>query len=269
MAVDRPEQFGGALCPVVTPFADGTVDTDALRALIDHLVESGIDGLVPCGTTGEFASLSTEEYRRVLETTVDAADGRVPVMAGTAATSVAETGENIELAADLGADAALVTLPYFHAANEPAGNETFLSAVADAAALPCYLYNIPSCVGTPISPETIASVAGHDSIVGLKDSGGDFTYFLDVAERTPDDFQLYQGFDSLVVWGMLAGATGGINALANVVPEAFSSLVSAIERGDVAAARDMQLHIAALFKQCAVHGFAPTTKAALVMRGVL
>jgi 4-hydroxy-tetrahydrodipicolinate synthase len=105
------DRFGGALCPLVTPFADG-VDETALESLVEHVIAGGIDGLVPCGT-GEFASLSTAEYRTVLETTVDAANGRVPIMAGTAATSVAGVTENIQIAANCGTDAALITLTVF------------------------------------------------------------------------------------------------------------------------------------------------------------
>ena len=269
MATIDPERFGGALCPTITPFADGGVSTAHLETLVEHVIEGGIDGLVPCGTTGEFASLSTAEYRTVVETTIDVADGRVPVMAGTAGTSVEGTLENIAFAVDCGADAALITLPYFHTANDEAGNEAFLTAVADDAALPCYLYNIPSCTGAPISLETASAVAAHDSIVGLKDSGGDFTYFQGLVERTPAEFQVYPGSDSLLAWGLLAGAAGGVCALSNVVPEAFAALVDAVERGDVATAVDLQEAIAGLFQACVAHGFAPTAKAGLAARGVL
>lgn len=269
MTTTVPDRFGGALCPTITPFADGEVSTSGLETLVEHVIEGGIDGLVPCGTTGEFASLSTAEYRTVIETTVDVADGRVPVMAGTAGTSVAGTVENVAFAAEAGADAALITLPYFHTANDEAGNEAFLTAVADEAALPCYLYNIPSCTGAPIAPETVSTVADHDSVVGLKDSGGDFTYFQDVVERTPGDFQVYPGSDSLLAWGLLAGAAGGVCALSNVVPEAFAALVAAVERGDIETATDLQTGITSLFQACVAHGFAPTAKAGLVVRGVL
>jgi len=142
------------------------------------------------------------------------------------------------------------------------GNEAFLTNVADDATLPCYLYNIPSCVGITIDPETVASITDHDSVVGLKDSGGDFTYFLEVAERVPDEFQLYPGFDSLLAWGLLAGAAGGICALSNVVPEAFAALISAFERGDIGKACELQLRIVSFFQQAADHGFAPVSPCA-------
>ncbi len=257
------------MCPLVTPFVDGDVDEAALAELVERLAEAGMDGLVPAGTTGEFASLTDEEYRTVVETTVDAADG-TPVLAGTAHTTVPGALERIETAAHAGADAALVTLPYFHGANDPAGNEAFLAAVADDAALPVYLYNIPSCTGQEIAPATVETVGRHENVRGLKDSSGDFNYFLDVADRTPDDFRLLQGFDSYLVPGLLMGAAGGINALSNVIPEAFVAARDAVAAGDVERARQIGAErIAPLFQQCAAHGFAPATKAALESRGWL
>lgn len=258
--------FEGVLCPLVTPFEDGTVDETALSALVDRLSEAGMDGYVPAGTTGEFASLTDEEYRTVLETTVEAA-GDAPVMAGTAHPSIPGTLDRIETAANLGADAALVVLPYFHGANDPAGNEAFLSAVADDAALPMYLYNIPACTGQEIAPATVETVSRHENVLGLKDSSGDFNYFLDVAAQTPDDFRLYQGFDSYVVPGMVMGSAGGINALSNAIPEAFVAARDAAAAGDVERARRIGTEqIAPLFQQCVAHGFAPATKSALVAR---
>ncbi|WP_227379349.1 dihydrodipicolinate synthase family protein [Haladaptatus halobius] len=269
MSTSNTVSFEGVLCPLVTPFAGDSVDETALTELVERLVDADMNGFVPAGTTGEFASLTSEEYRVVLETTVAAADG-MPVMAGTAATTVPGTLGRIETAADIGADAALVVLPYFHSANDPAGNEAFLSAVADDAALPVYLYNIPACTGQEIPPATVESVGRHDNVRGLKDSSGDFNYFLDVATRAPDDFQLYQGFDSHVVPGMLMGAEGGINALSNVIPEVFVAARDAVAMGDVERARAVGAkRIAPLFQQCVTHGFAPATKAALESRGWL
>lgn len=261
--------FEGMLCPLVTPYADGDVDETALAGLIERLDDAGMDGLVPAGTTGEFASLSDEEYRTVLETSVDAADG-VPVIAGTADTTVSGTLERIETAADVGADAALIVLPYFHTANDPAGNERFISAIANEASLPIVLYNIPACTGQEIAPATVGAVASHSNVRGLKDSSGDFNYFLDVADRVPNDFRLFQGFDSYVVPGMLMGSSGGINALSNAIPEAFVAARDAVAAGEVERARTIGAErIAPLFQQCVAHGFAPATKAAMESRGWL
>jgi 4-hydroxy-tetrahydrodipicolinate synthase len=261
--------FEGVLCPLVTPFTDDTVDEPALAGLVERIEDADVDGLVPAGTTGEFASLTDEEYQSVLQTTIDATED-VPVMAGTADTTVPGTLDRIETAADAGADAALVVLPYFHGANDSAGNEEFLTAIADDAVLPVYLYNIPACASQEIAPATVERVGRHANVRGLKDSSGNFDYFLDVATRAPDDFGLYQGFDSHVVPGMLMGATGGINALSNAIPETFVAVRDAVAAGDVERAREIGAErIAPLFQQCVAHGFAPATKAALESRGWL
>lgn len=258
----------GVLCPLITPFTDGAVDHDALTAIIDRALAAGIDGFVPCGTTGEFASLDDEEYRTVLETTV-AASG-APVVAGTADTSVRETRARIETAADVGVDAALITLPYFHTANDPAGNRAFIERIADESPLPIYLYNIPSCAGQEIELSVLETVATHERIVGLKDSSGNLNYFGEAVRRTPPNFQVFQGYDSHVLPSLFFGATGGINALTNVIPEAYVAAVEAANASDVETARAIHTNqIAPLFQTCIEHGFAPASKAGLVARGVL
>lgn len=277
MATTPTDPFGATNCPLITPFADGGdsaeasddgVDTDALTSLVDALVERGLSGVVPCGTTGEFASLSDAEYRTVVETTVDAADGRIPVMAGASATRVEETLARLDTAADVGADAGLVTLPYFHGANDPAGDERFLRAIAADTPIPIYLYNIPACVGREIAPAVVETVADEDRVVGLKDSSGDFEYFLGVDRHTPDDFACFQGYDSYFVPGLFAGSSGGINALTNAIPESFVSAVAAYEGGEYDRAREIHAtEIAPLFGHCVTHGFAPAAKVAAAARG--
>lgn len=269
MTEDVIRRFEGVHCPLVTPFDDDGVDREALGELVEHVLGGGVDGLVPCGTTGEFASLDAAEYRAVLETTVEHA-GDAPVMAGAAGTSVDGTIERTEVAADAGADAVLITLPYFHGSNDPAGDAAFVHAVADDAALPVYLYNIPSCVGRSIGADIVVELADHDRLLGLKDSSGDFNYFSELLRRTPESFQLFEGFDSHLVAGLSLGADGGINALSNVIPEAFAAVADAVADGDWTEARSVhEEHIAPLFQQCVAHGFAPATKAGLCTRGVL
>ena len=276
-----PAPFGATNCPLITPFDDagtdtdggegeGGIDTEALAGLVDALVERGLDGLVPCGTTGEFASLSPEEYRLVVETTVDAADGRVPIIAGAAATRIEETLARLETAADAGADAGLVTLPYFHGANAPAGDERFLRAVAADTPLPIYCYNIPACVDREIPPETLERLAAEASISGMKDSSGDFEYFLRVDHRTPEEFACFQGYDSFFVPGLATGSAGGINALTNAIPESFVAAADAAGAGEIERAREIQTaEITPLFEHCITHGFAPAAKVAAAARGFL
>jgi 4-hydroxy-tetrahydrodipicolinate synthase len=262
-------EYGTALVPTVTPFSNGSVDAEAVADLAEFVLDNGADGLVPCGTTGEFASLGDAEYETVVSTSVDAADG-APVLPGAAATSVAGTLDRIDIAADCGADAVLIVLPYFHGANDPAGNERFLRAVLDDASLPVVLYNIPSCVGQSIDADLVEAVADHPALAGMKDTSGDLTHLLEIVRRTGEDFHLFQGWDSQLVPAVSMGATGGINAVSNYLPGLMAETIDAAANGDMGRGRDLQLdHIAPLFNTSLEYGFAPTTKAALVERGVI
>lgn len=255
--------------PLVTPFAaDGDVDTGALYDLARNCLDAGLDGLVPCGTTGEFASLTDTEWRTVVETTVEAAGGRVPVVAGVADTTVPGALERLAWADAAGVDAGLLPMPYYHPANEPAGTVRFLRTVADGSPLPLYLYDIPSCTGAKLDVETTLSLTDHDRVVGCKDSSGEFSTFLDLGRRRPDGFTLLQGFDDQLVPSMAFGADGGINALSQAIPEVYAAAREAVAAGDHDEAR--RLHeeaIEPLFGLCYDHGFAPVTKSAVAARG--
>ena len=257
--------------PIVTPFdADDDVDTDALATHVSALVDAGLDGIVACGTTGEFASLTDGEHRRVVETVVEAADARVPVLAGAADTTVSGVRDRLRSAAEVGADAGLVTLPYYHTSTAPAGQRAFFDAVADDAPLPFYLYDIPSTVGEPIDPDVLAAVAAHESVVGVKDTSGDISAVDTAVDRTPDEFTVFQGVDALLYPSASVGVDGGIHALSQVIPEAFVALGEALRDGDDA--RALPLHrraITPLFERCGDHGFAPVAKVAAAHRGFI
>lgn len=258
-------------CPLVTPFdADGAVDHGALASLVEHVVDGGVDALVPCGTTGEFPSLTAAEQRRVVETVVGAAPDGVPVVAGAGATAVEDVRARIDAAANAGADAVLVPPPYFLTASEPAGEERFLAAVAEDSPLPVCLYNIPPLVGAEVAPETVAALAERESVVALKDSSGDLAYVGDVLARAPEEFRLFQGFDGALVPGVYLGMAGGINALSHLVPGPMADAVDAVQSGEHDRARAIQrTTIDPLFRFCRAHGFAPTVKAALAAEGVV
>ncbi len=251
---------------MVTPFDDGDIDEEALADLAEFILDGGVDGLFPCGTTGEFASLAPAERRHVTEI-VSRTAGDAPVIAGAAGTSVHETLTRIDEAADAGADAAAIVGPYFHQPNRPEGTRRFFEAVAEETALPLFLYNIPMYVGSPIESETVGALAEHDAVRGMKDTSSDFSYFLAVDRQTPEDFLMLQGFDTLLVPSLRMGASGGVHALANVIPEVFAELLEVAdeERG----AHLQREAVAPLFERCVEYGFAPATKAALVHRGVL
>ena len=275
----------GVTPPLVTPFdgpAGETVDHDALADVVTHAVEGGVAGLFPNGTTGEFASLTAAERAAVVETTVANAAGR-PVLAGVADTAVEDVLTHADRAADAGADAVVVTPPYFHAESDEGGNRRFLERIADGAPRPVFVYDIPSCTGNPLSADTVVALADHPNVVGMKDSSGDFAGFCRLLRETPEEFVLLQGFDALFLPSLRMGATGGVHALSNVVPSAFAELarLARAERGpedapsdtevDDAPGRADALHegIGALFDACLDHGFAPATKAALCERGVI
>ncbi|SEH16294.1 4-hydroxy-tetrahydrodipicolinate synthase [Natronorubrum sediminis] len=264
------EALSGITCPVVTPFEDDTgtpeVDDAAFTDVLEHLLDGGIDGVFPCGTTGEFASLTPAERKRVHERTVETVDGEVPVLAGAAAPSVDEVVDYATHAADIGADAAVVTEPYFHGANDSSGTHRFFEAVADRSPLPLLLYNIPPCTGGSIPVETIRALADHENVLGIKDSSGDLEYFCSVMRQTPEDFLALQGYDALLVPALRMGADGGLNALSNVAPAQYAELyeTAADARGE-----EIQDAIVPLFDACADHGFAPATKTALEYDGVI
>ena len=264
-------RYGAVSSPIVTPFdADGDVDADALAGHVETLVDAGLDGMVPCGTTGEFASLTDAERRTVVETTADAADGRVPVIAGAADTTVSGTLDHLRTADAAGADAGLITLPYYHNSTAPAGQRAFLDAVADDAPLPVILYDIPSTVGEPIDPDVLAAVAEREAVVGLKDTSGDVSAIDVAVDRTPEAFTVVQGVDALLYPSASLGVDGGVNALSQVIPEVFVALGEALRAGDDE--RALTLHrraIAPLFDRCGDHGFAPATKVAAAHRGFI
>ncbi|ELZ48005.1 dihydrodipicolinate synthase [Halorubrum californiense DSM 19288] len=257
--------------PIVTPFdADGDVDADALASHVDRVVEGGVDGLVPCGTTGEFASLDDDERRTVIETVVDAADGRVPVIAGAADTAVSRVRDHLSAAAAAGADAGLVTLPYYHGSTDPAGQRAFVEAVADDAPIPVLLYDIPATVGESIEVDVLADAARSGSVVGMKDTTGDLTGLEAKLRETPDSFTAFQGVDAQLYPSASIGVDGGIHALSQVIPEVFDALGEAIREGDDD--RALALHrraVGPLFDRCADHGFAPATKVAAAHRGFI
>ena len=258
--------------PIVTPFDAGDDgDTDALAGHVEALVAAGLDGMVPCGTTGEFASLTDAERRTVVETVVTAADGRVPVIAGAADTTVSGARERLSFAAEVGADAGLVTLPYYHTSTASDGQRAFFDAVAADAPLPLFLYDIPATVGESIDSGVVADlVEGHEAVVGYKDTSGDLNALDAVLRETPDSFTVFQGVDAQLYPSASLGVDGGINALSQVIPEVFVALGEAIRAGDDA--RALALHrrgIAPLFSRCGDHGFAPVAKVGAAHRGFI
>ncbi|NLV12562.1 dihydrodipicolinate synthase family protein [Haloarcula argentinensis] len=259
------------LTPLVTPFdADGNLDVAGLESLIRHVVAAGVDGIVPCGTTGEFETLSPQEYRTVVRTATETAPDDCRVMVGTAATDVSTVHDRMAFAAEQGADSTLVVPSYYGGQASGAGNEAFFDAVLADAPLPVYLYNIPGAVGQDLSVETVAALAQSDAVAGLKDSSGDLPYATAVMNQTPGDFSVYQGHDGLFVPSLVLGGDGGVSALSHLLFDDLERAGTAVASGDVEQARAVQRDILSpLSEACAEFGFAPTVKALLADRGII
>ena len=262
---DLAQALHGITTPLVTPFTDGNIDWGEYDALLEHVLGGGVHGIFPCGTTGEVASLSRAERLSLVERTVQQTPSSVPVVAGGTGTAVDPSREWIEEVGSVGADAVVATAPYFHTANDPDGYRDFFEALAADSPLPIILYNIPACVGDALPLSVVDDLATHPHIIGLKDTSGDLPYGMAVNERTPDEFLVLQGYDVLLLPSLLMGFDGGVNAVSNVVPEAYVTLF-----GDPEGSRDLHFGaIRPLFDLCRRHGFATGVKAALHAAGVL
>jgi 4-hydroxy-tetrahydrodipicolinate synthase len=238
--------FEGTLTALITPFRDGQVDEPALRGLIERQIEAGIDGVVPCGSTGESATLSHDEHNRVVEITVEAVAGRVPVVAGTGSNSTREAIELTAHAKAAGADGALLLSPYYNKPTQE-GIYAHYAAIARECALPLIVYNIPGRTASNIAPETIGRLAQLDHIVGVKEASGSLDQMSHVVACCPEDFAVLSGDDSLTLPLMAIGGKGVISTSSNVVPGPLSALVRAMAAGDTAGARRLHYELMPLF----------------------
>lgn len=239
--------FKGVLTAVITPFRDGRVDEDALRKLIDWQIASGVDGIVPCGTTGEGATLTHEEHDRVIRIVVEEAAGRVPVLAGAGSNSTAtaiKLGKQAKLA---GADGQLQVTPYYNKPTQDGLYQHF-SAIAEMVDLPMVLYNVPGRTALNMLPETTARLAAIDTIVGIKEACGNLEQVKRVIAETPKDFAVLSGEDAMNFDIYRAGGKGAISVASNVVPDRVAAVWDAFEAGRVEDAARLQDELAMLNK---------------------
>lgn len=230
--------FRGALTALITPLRGDRVDEDALAALVEQQISAGIDGLVPCGTTGEASTLSTAEHLRAVEVVVQAARGRVPVLAGAGAN---DTRHAIELARgckQLGATGTLQVTPYYTKPTQ-AGLVAHFTAIAEASGLPVVVYNVPGRTGCDLLPETVAQLARHPEIVGIKEATGDMVRAMRIRELVGEgsDFSLLSGDDFTILPFLALGGHGVISVTSNVAPAWVAGLCDAAAAGDWEAAR--------------------------------
>ena len=226
----------GSICALVTPFAaDGGLDLPAFGRLLDYQLEGGTQGVVVAGSTGEAHMLEPEEFDRLLTFAVRHVNGRVPVIAGTGEAGTAKTVEATRRAQALGADAALVVVPYYVRPTQEGMRRHFLE-VAEHGGLPLLLYNVSIRTACDMLPETVARLRDHPSIIGIKEARGDAERIRALAELAGENFVYLSGDDATATDAMLAGANGTVSVVANLVPKAFRALCDAAVRGDREAA---------------------------------
>jgi 4-hydroxy-tetrahydrodipicolinate synthase len=223
--------FKGVLPALVTPFRDGAVDEDAFVALVERQIVSGVHGLVPVGTTGETATLSHAEHRRVVELCVSVARGRVPVIAGCGSNATAEAIELVRHAKTVGADAALVVTPYYNRPSQQ-GLYAHYAAINDAVQLPVLVYNVPARTSVDISNETLARLSSLPNIVGIKDATGDMVRASLQRLMCGEDWVMLSGDDPTALGYMAHGGHGSISVTANVAPEQCAAFYNAALAGD-------------------------------------
>ncbi len=231
--------FSGSIPALVTPFRDGLIDEAAFRRLVDWQIDNGTTALVPCGTTGESATLSYEEHYRVISLCIEQAAGRVPVIAGCGSNDTAVAVRHMAFAKEAGAAAALIVTPYYNRPNQD-GLCAHFSHLAEKSDLPMIVYNVPKRTGVDLLPETLARIAKLPSVVGIKDASGDIGRVTQHSMQCGSDFCLLSGNDDTAFAFNMAGGVGCISVSANVAPRLCADLQAASLKGDVEQARAMQ-----------------------------
>ena len=259
----------GSLVAIVTPMhADGGVDEQAFRRLIDWHVAQGTDAIVAVGTTGESATLDEDEHCAAIAVAVDQAVGRIPVIAGTGANSTSEAIALTRCAKAAGADACLLVTPYY---NKPTQEGLFLhhKAVAEAVDIPQILYNVPGRTAVDMLPETVARIAQVDNVVGVKEATGQLDRITRLRELTPPGFAVYSGDDATAREAILLGADGDISVTANIAPAAMHAMCAAALAGDSARAEQLDAPLAGLHRDLFLEANPIPVKWALAEMGLI
>ncbi|VAX24067.1 4-hydroxy-tetrahydrodipicolinate synthase [hydrothermal vent metagenome] len=259
-------EFKGSFVAIVTPFLKGEIDEDKFADLINWQIESGTNGIVACGTTGESPTLSHKEHETVIRFCVEVADGRVPVIAGTGSNSTDEAISLTKHAMNDGASAALLVNPYY---NKPSQEGIYLhyKAVADNVDIPLIVYNIPGRTSSEVTVDTLIRLADHPSIVGVKDAVGDLNKTTELISRLGPEFIVLSGDDALTFPMMALGGHGVISTTANIIPERMASLAKAALEGDFETARKLHFDNIGLMNAMFYETNPVPVKTALAMMG--
>ena len=258
--------FSGSLVAIVTPFSKGKFDERAMADLIEFHIANGTQGIVPCGTTGESATLTPQEHERVVALTVEVVNKRIPVIAGTGSNSTDEAIIFTKHAKAVGADGALLITPYY---NKPTQEGLFrhFEAVAKAVELPQILYNIPGRTSINMLPDTTARLSQIPNIIGIKEGSGSLQQVSDIIHRSKPGFLVLSGDDPLTLPMMALGGKGVITVTANVAPTDMAHMVSAALKGDYERARTLHFKLTPLFSALFLETNPIPVKAALAMMG--
>jgi 4-hydroxy-tetrahydrodipicolinate synthase len=239
--------FSGALSAIITPFRDGAIDEPALRDLIEWQIQNGVDGIVPCGSTGESATLTHAEHERVIRIAIEQARKRVPVVAGTGSNSTAEAIRLTTFAREAGADGALLISPYYNKPTQE-GIVKHYKTIAQSVSLPLIVYNIPGRTGSNILPETLARLADVPNIVGVKEASGSMEQVSDIHRLCGERLTILSGDDSLTLPLMALGGKGVIAVITNIMPRETRELAAAALAGDFARARELHYRMLPLMR---------------------
>ncbi|OGP69450.1 MAG: 4-hydroxy-tetrahydrodipicolinate synthase [Deltaproteobacteria bacterium RBG_13_58_19] len=256
----------GAIVAIVTPFKNGQLDEVAYRELIEFQIQGGTHGIVPCGTTGESATLSHQEHKRVVETCLDQVKKRVPVIAGTGSNNTAEALELTKHAQGAGVDAALMITPYYNKPTQEGLYQHF-KTIADNTRIPIVVYNVPSRTSVNLLPETVARLAALPNIVGIKEATGDLKQCSKVLELCPDDFIVLSGDDFTVLPLLSVGGKGVISVVSNVAPKDMAGMCNAFFAGNLAEAQRLHFKMFPLMEAMFFETNPAPAKTALKMMG--
>ncbi len=262
--------FQGAITAIVTPFDEaGELDIASLKKLVEFQIKNKIDGIVPCGTTGESPTLERDEHEIVVKTVIDAANGRTKVIAGAGSNSTKHAVELTKMAAELGADATLHVNPYY---NKPTQEGLFrhFSAVAESADLPVIVYNIKGRTGVNVETSTLVRLAKrHSNIVGVKEASGDIVQMKDVLNKLPKSFDVFSGDDNMTFPLMKLGGKGVISVAGNIIPAQIKQLTSYCSAKNFSKAEELHNKLLPLFKGLFIETNPIPIKAALAMKGMI
>lgn len=260
------KMFSGSLCAIITPFKKGKIDEEALRNLIAFQIQNGTKGIVPCGTTGESATMSHEEHRRVIDITVEAVNKQVPVIAGTGSNSTNEATLLTRYAKDAGVDGALLITPYYIKPTQE-GLFRHYRQIADEVDIPQILYNVPGRTGVSITPETVARLATHPNIVAIKDATGSLDYASEIHALC--DITILSGNDSLNLPLLSIGAKGAISVATNVIPRQVADMIDFFLAGNTKKAEELHKKIFPLVRSLFIETNPIPVKAALEMMSLI